>query len=256
MGARLKDKVAIITGAGHGIGRAFSLGLAEEGAKVVAADIDAPEAQETARLVREKGGQAVSFTVDVSLESSTLQMAREAAQYFGGIDILINNAAIFSTVPIMGKSGFLTIPLEEWDRLMAVNVKGAFLCVRAVFPFMKAQGKGKIINISSGTAFKGTPNFCHYVSSKAALIGLTRSLARELGDSNIAINAIAPGVTLSDTTPGKQPSAEREEALKRRCFKRVETPEDLVGTAVFLASSDSDFITGQTIIVDGGDSMN
>lgn len=255
MGSRLKDKVAIITGGGHGIGRAFALGLADEGAKVVAADIDAQSAQETVRLVQEKGGEAMACPVDVSVERSAMQMAREASQRFGGIDILINDAAVFHSVPIE-KSGFMTIPMDQWDRLMAVNVRGVFLCIRAVYPYMKERGKGKIINISSGTVFHGTPYFCHYVTSKAAVIGMTRSLARELGDASIAINAIAPGATLSDPKPGTQAFAEKPEGLQSRCFKRIEVPQDLVGAAIFLASGDSDFMTGQTMVVDGGSNMH
>lgn len=256
MVSRLKDKVAIVTGAGHGIGRAFALGLSEEGARVLAADIDAQSAQETTALVRAGGGDAQACAVDVSVERSTLEMAKQAVQIYGGIDILVNNAAVFHSVPITGRSGFMNISLDEWDRLMAVNVKGVFLCIRAVFPYLKERGRGKIINISSGTFFAGTPMFCHYVSSKGAVIGLTRSLARELGDYNVSINAIAPGATQSDPTPGKQDYAVRKGAVAPRCFKRVEVPEDLVGAMIFLASSDSDFITGQTIAVDGGAIMH
>ncbi len=174
-------------------------------------------------------------------------MAAEAVKSFGRIDILVNNAAIFINIE---RRPFYQITAEEWDRISAVNIKGPFLCAKAVFPQMKEQRSGKIINISSSTAYWGTPNFLHYVASKAALIGMTRSLAREVGEYGICVNAIAPG--LVEHEGQNAPKALTELQLKARSIKRLERPEDLLGTVVFLASSDSDFMTGQTIVVDGG----
>ncbi len=173
----------------------------------------------------------------------------EAVQRFGRIDVLVNNAAIYGTLQ---RRSFMEIPVAEWDRVMAVNLRGLFLCARAVFPAMKAQGKGKIINIASSTFFRGVPNFIHYTTSKGGVVGFTRSLARELGDFGIRVTAVAPGFTLSGENE-KNSSAEQKEAnIRMRMLKRAQVPADLVGTIVFLASDDSDFITGQTIAVDGG----
>lgn len=178
-------------------------------------------------------------------------MAKTTVERFGRIDILINNAAIFVT---LGKKPFFEISEEEWERVMAINLKGTFFCCKAVYPQMKKQGKGKIINIASSTFFGGVPYFLHYVSSKGGIIALTRSLAREVGDDGICVNAVAPGLTLSEAVRGNPmyPEDQLKAVVKGRCFKRDEFTEDLVGTIVFLSSDDSDFITGQTIIVDGG----
>jgi len=186
---RLKDRVVVVTGGGIGIGRAYSLGLAAEGARVVVADIADPKP--TVKEIETRGGQALAVECDVSKESETLRMAAEALSRFGRIDVLVNNAAIYA--PLQRRS-FMEIPVEEWDRVMAVNLRGLFLCARAVFPAMKAQGKGKIINISSGTFFKGIPHFIHYTTSKGGVVGFTRSLARELGEFGIRVNAVAPGL--------------------------------------------------------------
>lgn len=250
---RLKDKVAIVTGGGHGIGRAYALALAQEGAKVVVAEIDLEAAQRVAHEIEECGGEALALRTDVSDQAGTLEMARKTLERFGRIDILVNNAAIFATIPI-SRVGFEEISPEEWDQVMAVNVKGVFLCCRAVVPHMKAQGGGKIVNISSTVALQGSPTRIHYVASKAAIVGFTRTLARELGDYNININAIAPGSTLSEE-PTPEAIAYRQRVVARRSIKRVQMPQDLIGTLLFLASGDSDFITGQTIVVDGGEVM-
>jgi len=248
---RLKDKVAIVTGGALGIGRSYCLGMADEGAKVVISDIDLEAARATAKDVQAKGALALALKADVSNPGDTEEMARKTVEQFGRIDILVNNAAIFGRVKI-SMVPFNEIDLDEWDRVMAVNLKGTFLCVRAVFPYMKAQGGGKIINISSSTFFKGTPHFVHYVASKAGVIGLTRSLASGLGEHNININCVAPGRVLSEE-PTDKAAIERQQRLASfRSIKRIEYPEDLLGIVVFLASSDSDFITGQTIVVDGG----
>lgn len=244
---RLKDKVVIVTGGGLGIGRAYALGLAAEGARVVVADIADPAP--VVKEIEARGGQAVGIACDVSREDDTQELATKSLNRFGRIDVLVNNAAIYGT---LRRRPFMEIPVEEWDRVMAVNLRGLFLCARAVFPAMKAQGKGKIINIASSTFFKGVPHYIHYTTSKGGVVGFTRSLARELGDFGIRVNAVAPGFTLSGENE-KNISAEQKEAnVRMRMLKRAEVPEDLVGTIVFLASDESDFITGQTIAVDGG----
>jgi NAD(P)-dependent dehydrogenase (short-subunit alcohol dehydrogenase family) len=242
---RLEGRVAIVTGGARHIGAAYCRRLAEEGAAVVIADIldDARVAEE----IRSKGGHALSLRVDVSNEEDTNRMALETVKAFGRIDILVNNAAIFINIQ---RHPFYEITAEEWDRVSAVNIKGPFLCAKAVFPKMKEQWSGKIINISSSTAYWGTPSFLHYVASKAALIGMTRALAREVGEFGICVNAIAPGLVEHEGQTA--PKALTELQLKARSIKRLQTPEDLLGTLIFLASSDSDFMTGQTIVVDGG----
>jgi NAD(P)-dependent dehydrogenase (short-subunit alcohol dehydrogenase family) len=246
---KLRDKVAIVTGGARGIGKAYALRVFEEGAKVVIADI--LETKVVQRVIEEKGGEALGLQTDVAEEESTQEMARRTIERFGRIDILINNAAIFANIV---KKPFYKITGKEWDDVIRVNLKGIFLCCKAVYPQMKKQGKGKIINVASGTFFKGSPDFVHYVTSKGGVIGFTRALAREVGGAGICVNAIAPGFTLSDAVK-ERPMDSEEYALARikgRCFKREEIPEDLTGTIVFLASDDSDFITGQTIVVDGG----
>jgi 3-oxoacyl-[acyl-carrier protein] reductase len=253
---RLKDRVAIVTGGGHGIGRAYALGLAGEGAKIVIAEIDAQAAEAVAQEIEARGGQALAVPTDVANEESTQAMAHRTMDRFGGIDVLVNNASIFATVP-MSRVGFEDISIEEWDRLMAVNLKGPWLACRAVVPYMRQRGKGKIINISSGTIMDGGGGTrAHYVASKAGVMGLTRTLAQELGKDNICVNTLAPGSTLSEADPTPEVLAFRERTASGRALKRVERPDDLVGTVLFLASDDADFITGQMIVVDGGDKMH
>jgi len=242
---RLTDRVAIVTGGARHIGAAYCRKLAEEGAAVVIADI--LDGAPVAAAIRARGGQALALKVDVSDEADTRRMAAEAVKAFGRIDILVNNAAMFINIQ---RHPFYEISAEEWDRVSAVNIKGPFLCAKAVFPQMKAQQYGKIINISSSTAYWGTPNFLHYVASKAALIGMTRSLAREVGDDGICVNAIAPGLVEHEGQTAPKELTELQ--LKARSIKRLQRPDDLLGTLVFLCSSDSDFMTGQTIVVDGG----
>jgi NAD(P)-dependent dehydrogenase (short-subunit alcohol dehydrogenase family) len=246
---RLAGKVAIVTGGARHIGAAYCHTLAREGAAVVIADI--LDGKTVAEEIRSKGGNALALKIDVSKEGDTNRMAVETVNAFGRIDILINNAAIFINIQ---RHPFYEISADEWDRVSAVNIKGPFLCAKAVFAQMKEQKYGKIINISSSTAYWGTPNFLHYVASKAALIGMTRSLAREVGDYGICVNAIAPG--LVEHEGQNAPQALTELQLKARSIKRLQTPEDLLGTLVFLASPDSDFMTGQTIVVDGGSIMH
>ena len=244
----LKDKVVIVTGGAHGIGKAYCKGFAGAGARVVIADIDKPGAE---AATREIGAQVLPIQVDVSNEDATKKMAAQTLDRFGRIDVLINNAAVFSVVP-MNRGKIETIDPDEWDRLMAVNLRGLFFCCRAVLPTMRNQKSGKIINIASGTVFAGAPGRIHYVTSKAATIGFTRTLAREVGDDNINVNCLAPGNTLSEENPTDQMIKFRESSVGLRSLKRVQVPQDVVGTMLFLASPLSDFMTGQTVNVDGG----
>ena len=242
---RLDDKVAIVTGGARNIGAVYAGALAAEGARVVVADV--LDGADTARSILEAGGEAVALEADVSREDDTLRMAQAAVDAFGRIDILVNNAAIYLSI---NRRPFYEISAEEWDRVTAVNIKGVFLCAKAVLPHMRDQGGGRIINISSNTVMAGTPNFLHYVASKAALIGMTRSMARELGAFGINVNAIAPGLVEHEgQTVPPEISASRVDA---RSIKRRQVPQDLTGAVLYLASSDSDFVTGQTLVVDGG----
>jgi 3-oxoacyl-[acyl-carrier protein] reductase len=248
----LKDKIVIVTGGGHGIGKAYCLGFGQAGSHVVVADIDKPAAdQVSAEIMRQKGAQALALHTDVADERSTNEMAAAVLQRFGRIDVLINNAAIFATIP-MNRGLIETIDPAEWDRLMAVNLKGLFFCCRAVLPSMRAQKSGKIINIASGTVFAGSAGRIHYVTSKMATIGFTRTLAREVGDDNINVNVLAPGNTLSEENPSQEVIRLRQSSAGLRALKRVQTPQDVVGAMLFLASPLSDFMTGQTVNVDGG----
>lgn len=247
---RLKDKVAIITGGAMGIGKSYAEGFAKEGAKVVIADINLAAANALSGALQKKGTEALAIKTDVSSLEDTRVMAEATIKRFGRIDILVNNAAVYMRVKAPEVPVYELDP-EDWNRVIAVNLTGVFLCSRAVFPHMIKQNSGKIINIASSLAFKARLNYAHYVASKAGVIGLTRALAREGGDYNINVNCIAPGSTLSEEQT-EQSIEYRKREMAVRVIKRLEYPEDLVGTAIFLASSDSDFITGQTIVVDGG----
>jgi NAD(P)-dependent dehydrogenase (short-subunit alcohol dehydrogenase family) len=249
---RLKDKVAIVTGGAKGLGRAFAVQMAAEGARVmVVTRKDLDNLKETVRQIEDLGGQATSFQADVSKEADTLAMAEEALKAFGRIDILVNNAAVYDGIT---RKPFYEIDPAEWDLVMAVNVKGAFLTTRAVFPSMKKQGYGKIVNLASEAFFTGSHGFAHYVSSKGGIIGLTRALAVELGPYNICINCVAPGFT--DTEASRGLGDVNKYDTSKTPLRRLEKPEDLTGAAVFLASSESDFMTGQTLLVDGGRAMH
>jgi NAD(P)-dependent dehydrogenase (short-subunit alcohol dehydrogenase family) len=245
----LKDKVAIVTGAAQGIGRAMAEGLASEGASIVIADI--AKADLAAKEMREKNFKAIGIKVDVASESDTQKMAAETIKAFGRIDILVNNAGIYTSL-IPGP--FEKITVEEWRRVMDVNVLGMFLCCKAVVGEMRKNKGGRIINISSGTPFKGIPYILHYTTSKGAVIALTRALAKELGPDNILVNAIAPGFTLSDGVLANEIQLKhfREVSAKARTLVRDQHPSDLVGAVKFFAGPDSSFITGQTLVVDGG----
>ncbi len=251
--SRLTGKIAIVTGAAQGLGAAYAKAMAREGARVAIADV-----QDGAGLAREivaAGGEAIAVTANVADTASVNNMVGQTVAAFGGVDILVNNAALMSKLAMKTIDA---IPDEEWDRVMAVNIAGLFKCVRAVLPELRKRGGGKIINISSGTVFMGTPMLLHYVTSKAAVIGFTRALARELGRDNICVNALAPGFTLSDGVKNNPiyPQALHEMIETTRCFQRPQQPEDLIGGLLFLASSESDFVTGQTLVIDGGNVVN
>ena len=250
---RLKDRVIIITGAGQGIGATFARKLAEEGAKVVIADLNEKNAHALAADLTEKGYDALGLKSDVSDEESAEALARAVSEKYGRIDVLINNAAIFSTIDMKPVE---EITVAEWDQLMSVNLRGVFLCSKAVIPHMKAQKRGKIINISSATVFMGKPYYIHYVTSKAGVIGFTRALARELGEYNITANCITPGFTKTEIPRGTTTTEQLEGIMKHQCIKRIGVPEDLVGAMVFLASGESDFMSGQTVNIDGGDNLH
>ena len=248
---KLKDRVAIVTGGGYGIGKEYSLALANEGASVVAADINFTAAQDVVKEIEKQGKEALALSTDVSDEKSTLEMAKKTYDRFGRIDILVNNAALFTA---LGIKPWEEIDAEEWDRCMAVNLKGLFLCSKAVVPYMKAQGRGRIINIASSLAYVGRVGFLHYVTSKAGVLGFTRGLARELAGQNINVNSIAVGGTLSESVvaTGYIPPQAQEIVIKQRCVQKAMYPKDVAGTVIFLASDDSEFICGETIVVDGG----
>ena len=246
---RLSGKVAIVTGAGGGIGLCYARRLAAEGAKVVVAEIDGAAAQAAAQAIRDQGGQAVAATCDISAEAGAAAAAEAAMTAFGGIDILVNNAALFANITL---GPIENLSVAEWDRLMAVNLRGPFLMIRAVLPRMKAQGSGRIVNISSNTVFSGGPMMAHYVTSKAGIIGLTRSLAKEVGPFGIRVNAVTPGLTDTLAAERTIPADRFDIVTGARALPRRQAPEDLEGAVVFLCSPDSDFITGQIINVDGG----
>ncbi len=245
----LDGRRILVTGAGRGIGKAYAKTLAGEGARVALADI--LDAGPAAAEITAAGGEGRAFHVDVSDEASVGKLVQDVVEAYGGVDVLVNNAALWADLEY---KPFWEQTPEEWDRVLGVNVKGIFLLCRAVFPHMKAQGAGKIINIGSPTAECGITGFLHYVTSKGAVHGLTRALAREVGEYGITVNTLAPGFTLSEKVleMGDFVGKAEERSHATRCLKRSEYPEDVQGTIVYLASPAGDFMTGQLIIVDGG----
>jgi len=248
----LRGKVAIVTGGAKGLGRAFCEGFAKEGAKVLAVTRkDIQGLEDTIKSVRELGAEGEYLQIDVTSRADNEKMAKFAIDRFGKIDILVNNAAFYYGVE---RKSFTDISESEWDMMMSVNVKGSWLSTVAVFPYMKQAGKGKVINLTSEVFFTGSTGFVHYVATKGAVVGLTRALAVELGPHNICINAVAPGFT--DTEASRTIASVEKYDTSKTPLRRVGLAEDIVGATLFLSSDDADFITGQTILVDGGRAMH
>ncbi|MFU8825439.1 SDR family NAD(P)-dependent oxidoreductase [Yoonia sp.] len=248
----LKDKRVLVTGAAGGLGRAFAEGFAAAGAHVIVADLNELGALETVRAIKSAGGQAHAAKVDVTNAQSCAALADFAQKVLGGLDVLINNAAIYAGLE---RKAFTDIDEAVWDKVMAVNVKGVWQMTRAVTPLMKTAGAGAIVNVASATVFSGSPQWMHYVASKGAVIAMTRALARELGDDNIRANVIAPGFTLTEASLDLIADAETY-GVTRGALKRSADAKDMVGTALYLASDLAGFVTGQTLIVDGGRQFN
>jgi NAD(P)-dependent dehydrogenase (short-subunit alcohol dehydrogenase family) len=244
----LTGQVAVITGAAGGLGRAFALAFAAAGAAVVVADRNEAGATGVAEEIAAQGGAALAVALEVTQAGSAEVMAERAEAWGGRIDILLNNAAIYAGLE---RKPFWELDEAEWDRVLAVNLKGAWLCAKAIFPAMRRRRYGKIVNVASATVFSGSPLWAHYVASKGALIALTRSMAREAGDYGVTVNALAPGFTLTDASLGLMEDA-ASYGVNRGAIKRASYPDDMTGAAIFLASPASNFITGQTLIVDGG----
>jgi len=247
----IEEKIAIVTGGGTGLGKATALGLALAGADVAIAGIDLLSVEQTAHEVYKLGRRSLALKVDVADRAQVETITRKTAETLGGIDILVNNAAIYPSRP------WEEIEETEWDRVFDVNVKGYFLCAHSVVPQMKRRGRGKIINISSITFFLGFPNLLHYISTKGAVVGFTRALARELGPSGINVNCIAPGAfpTAAEAIQGDQEAYDHR-VIEAQCIKRRGKPADVANTVLYLASQLSDFVTGQTLVVDGGWTMH
>lgn len=249
---RLGGRVAIVTGGAKGIGRHYSEALAAEGASVVIADIAESDAASQAIAAKHGRNSVMGVAFDVSDEASVKGVVARTMERFGQIDVLVNNAALYAPLQ---ETKCTEIDAALWDQVMAVNLRGPFLMVKHVTPHMTARRYGKIINIGSGTAYRGIPWMLHYVTTKGGIMAMTRALSRELGEHGIRVNTLMPGFTLSDTILNENPGhvhTARERAVQSRALKRDEQPEDLIGALIFLASAESDFVTGQTIAVDGG----
>jgi NAD(P)-dependent dehydrogenase (short-subunit alcohol dehydrogenase family) len=253
LAGKLNGRVAIVTGAAQGIGAQYAHALAAEGAAVTVADV--LDTSPVAKSIVNRGGKALAVKADVTDAASVRGMVAATVEHFGSLDILVNNAALFGNVSL---KPFEEIDSAEWDRMMAVNVRGPFECTKAAAPEMRKRKYGKIINIASGTVFKGPPMMLHYVTSKGAIVAMTRSLARELGDDGIRVNTLAPGLVMSENVLSNPAwkGAVVQNNVASRAIKRDATPEDMCGTLLYLCSADSDFVTGQVLVVDGGSVMH
>ncbi len=248
---KLAGRRIVITGAAQGIGAVFAAALAAAGARVTVCDVQAPE--HTVRTIKDAGGEAIGCLCDVTSATAVATLVAEAEQAFGGIDGLVHNAALFTKLP---KLPLEQITSEAFDKLMAVKVRGAFECIEALTPVTKRQGYGKIVNIASGTVFKGQVMMLSYVTSKGAVVAMARCVARELGGHGIRANCLAPGFTMSEGVMELEDWVRDGQAIiASRCLRREQQPEDLAGTLEYLLSADSDFMSGQTIVVDGGSVM-
>jgi len=247
----LDGRSIIVTGAAQGIGAVYARALAAEGARLSICDLTEPRS--VADEIRAAGGEAISLVTDVTSSAAVAALVKATVAAYGTVHGLVNNAAMFGSLAL---KPFMEIESAEWDKVMAVNTRGVFECVKAVVPAMRAQQYGKIINIASGTVFKGTTHLLHYVASKGAVVAMTRVMARELGGDNILVNCIAPGLTLSAAVQATYTRAGIDRTTATRALKRDEVPEDLIGALIFFASGESDFITGQTLLVDGGSVMH
>jgi NAD(P)-dependent dehydrogenase (short-subunit alcohol dehydrogenase family) len=242
-------RVAVVTGAGQGIGRVFARALAGAGHAVIIAERNIERGRAVAAEVEGAGGTALAVETDVAEEASVDAMAAAALARFGRIDVLVNNAAIFSTLEMRP---FDQIPLPEWEAVLRVNVTGPFLCARAVLPAMRKGGFGRIVNIASAAVTMGRPNYLHYIASKSALVGMSRSMARELGAEGITVNAIMPGATFTEVERKTVSPEQRVRIVAQQCIPRPQGPDDLVGALLFLVSDGAAFVTGQALTVDGG----
>jgi 3-oxoacyl-[acyl-carrier protein] reductase len=248
--ARFDGKVAIVTGAGQGLGRAYAEALAAEGASVVIAEINEGNAKDVAEAITTAGGTALAVRTDVTDPDSCTAMVQAAVNQFGTVDILVNNAAIYDGLHM---EAFEDLEIAEWERVMAVNVKGTWLATRAVSPIMKEKGYGKIVNISSTVAYIGPPLLLHYVASKGAVVAMTKALATELGDYGIRVSALAPGMTFTDATKNLLPDPIMGDMfMEMQCLKEKLQPEHVVPALLFLCSPERDFVVGQNWVVDGG----
>jgi 3-oxoacyl-[acyl-carrier protein] reductase len=244
------DRVVVITGAGQGIGRELARQFGAAGAVAVVADVQLDNAEKVKAEIEARGGRAAAIKVDVADEASVNAMIASVVEAFGRVDVLINNAAIFASLE---KRKFEFIPLDEWDRVMRVNINGPLLCARAVAPVMRKAGWGRIINIASDAVPKGVMNYMHYVTSKSAMIGFTNAMARELGEDGINVNCVRPGAVATEVDRAVNPTQDlKRTQIAQQCIKRGMEPPDLVGLMMFLSSPASSFITGQTIACDGG----
>lgn len=243
------QRVVVITGAGQGLGRAYALRFAAHGHRVVAIDLNVDALATLAETISAEGGECLPLSVDVGDADAVAKAARDIDARFGRADVLVNNAAIFSTLKMRP---FDEIPLDEWSRVLHVNVTGTFLMVCAIAPLMRRNGWGRIVNVSSAAVLMGRPHYLHYTTSKAAVIGMTRSLARELGADGITVNAVLPGAVDTEIPRETVTPAQKQAQIAMRCIQRTQTTDDVTGAVLFLAGEDSHFISGQSLVVDGG----